>query len=101
MTAADGVFAGGYVESAAYNPGLPPFQAAIVAAVVGGMPSYDQVRPRCSGLLTQMYRHVIEHHSHIGYWTSESLHMQTMRTCISQCHFCLPQHSCQQLLLRA
>jgi hypothetical protein len=31
------------VESAAYNPGLPPFQAAVVAAIVGGMPSYDQV----------------------------------------------------------
>ncbi len=37
------VSSGGYVESAAYNPGLPPFQAAIVAAIIGGMPSYDQV----------------------------------------------------------
>ena len=49
MTADGGAFAGGYVESAAYNPGLPPFQAAIVAAVVGGMPSYDQVCFCCSG----------------------------------------------------
>ena len=37
------VFSGGYVESAAYNPGLPPLQAAVVDAIVGGMPSYDQV----------------------------------------------------------
>ena len=44
IVTADGrVCSGGYVESAAYNPGLPPFQAAVVAAIVGGMPSYDQV----------------------------------------------------------
>ena len=43
VTVDGGIFAGGYVESAAYNPGLPPFQAAVVAAIVGGMPSYDQV----------------------------------------------------------
>ena len=44
IVTADGrVSSGGYVESAAYNPGLPPFQAAVVAAIVGGMPSYDQV----------------------------------------------------------
>jgi cytidine deaminase len=38
------VFAGGYVESAAFNPSLPPLQAAIIAAVIGGMGSYTQVR---------------------------------------------------------
>ena len=30
------IFAGGYLESAAYNPSLPPLQAALIAAVTGG-----------------------------------------------------------------
>lgn len=30
------VYSGGYVESAAYNPSLPPLQTAIVNAVIGG-----------------------------------------------------------------
>ena len=35
VTQAGGVYSGGYVESAAYNPSLPPLQTAIVAAVIG------------------------------------------------------------------
>lgn len=35
------VSAGGAIESAAYNPSLPPLQAALVAAVADGMPPYD------------------------------------------------------------
>ncbi|EFN60089.1 hypothetical protein CHLNCDRAFT_18754, partial [Chlorella variabilis] len=38
VTQAGGVYSGGYVESAAYNPSLPPLQTAIVAAVIDGMP---------------------------------------------------------------
>ena len=30
------IFAGGYLESAAYNPSLPPLQAALIAAVIQG-----------------------------------------------------------------
>ena len=30
------VYSGGYIESAAYNPSLPPLQTAIVDAVIGG-----------------------------------------------------------------
>jgi len=76
------VSAGGYVESAAYNPGLPPFQAAIVAAVVGGMPSYDQVRPQWPGLSESMCRHVIKYCSRVAFGTSESLVLQTKRACM-------------------
>ena len=39
-----GVFAGGYVESAAYNPSLPPLQAAVVEAVIGGVGDLHEVR---------------------------------------------------------
>jgi len=35
---------GGYLESAAYNPSLPPLQAALVAAVVGGLRDLSEVR---------------------------------------------------------
>ena len=35
------VSAGGAIESAAYNPSLPPLQAALVAAVADGMPPYS------------------------------------------------------------
>lgn len=39
-----GVFSGGYVESAAYNPSLPPLQAAVVEAVIGGVADMHEVR---------------------------------------------------------
>jgi hypothetical protein len=54
------VLAGGYIENAAHNPGLPPFQAAIVAAVVARVPSYSQVGvPGDSGLCnpSRLHRH--------------------------------------------
>jgi cytidine deaminase len=35
VTQAGRVYSGGYVESAAYNPSLPPLQTAIVNAVIG------------------------------------------------------------------
>ena len=38
------VSAGGVIESAAYNPSLPPLQAALVAAFVGGLPGYGAIR---------------------------------------------------------
>lgn len=37
-------FSGSSIESAAYNPSLGPFQAAVVAGVVGGMESLEEVR---------------------------------------------------------
>ncbi len=37
------VHLGSYLESAAYNPGIHPLQAALSAAIVGGMGAYDQV----------------------------------------------------------
>ncbi|KAL4430922.1 hypothetical protein ABPG75_006178 [Micractinium tetrahymenae] len=40
VTAEGDVYSGGYVESAAYNPSLPPLQTAIVVAVIDGMPCY-------------------------------------------------------------
>ena len=45
------VVAGSYVENAAHNPGLAPFQAAIVAAVRAGIADYTKVRePVCSSV---------------------------------------------------
>lgn len=44
LVAAGGrVFAGGYVENAAHNPGLAPAQAAVVSAVVGAVGGYEEV----------------------------------------------------------
>ncbi len=43
VTAAGDVYCGGYVESAAYNPSLPPLQAALVEAVIGGLREYKEV----------------------------------------------------------
>lgn len=38
------VAAGGYIESAAHNPGLPPLQSAIAAAIIQGkLESYQAV----------------------------------------------------------
>lgn len=37
------VYAGGYVESAAYNPGLGPVQAAVVAFIAGGGGDYSEI----------------------------------------------------------
>ncbi|KAL4426361.1 hypothetical protein ABPG77_004655 [Micractinium sp. CCAP 211/92] len=44
VTAEGDVYSGGYVESAAYNPSLPPLQTAIIDAVIDGMPSYTAAR---------------------------------------------------------
>lgn len=44
VDASGGVHRGSYLESAAFNPGLPPLQAALTAAVRAGLPSYAQVK---------------------------------------------------------
>ncbi|PNW73736.1 hypothetical protein CHLRE_13g570550v5 [Chlamydomonas reinhardtii] len=46
ITTSGGVHSGGYIESAAYNPSMSPFHAAVVAAVTaGGLPDgYGQIR---------------------------------------------------------
>lgn len=44
VTAAGEVYSGGYMESAAYNPSIPPLQTAIIDAVIDGMPCYTEVR---------------------------------------------------------
>eukprot|EP00884_Botryococcus_braunii_P011655 jgi/Botrbrau1/20490/Bobra.145_2s0049.2 len=43
VTAGGGVYCGPYLESAAFNPSLPPLQTAIVDAVIDGMPTYSEV----------------------------------------------------------
>ncbi|KAK9839712.1 hypothetical protein WJX81_007820 [Elliptochloris bilobata] len=43
VTSSGEVFSGGYIESAAFNPSLPPLQAALVAAVVGGLRDWKQI----------------------------------------------------------
>lgn len=37
-------FSGGYIESAAFNPSLPPLQAALIDGVTQGLPSYDVIK---------------------------------------------------------
>ena len=37
------VYSGGYIESAAYNPSMPPLQTAIIDAVIDGMSCYNWV----------------------------------------------------------
>lgn len=44
VTDAGTVHSGGYIESAAYNPSMPPLQTAIIDAVIDGMPCYTGVR---------------------------------------------------------
>ena len=43
ITASQDVYAGPYVESAAYNPSLSPLQSAIVVGVIDSMPCYTHV----------------------------------------------------------
>lgn len=43
ITASGLVVSGGVIESAAYNPTLPPLQAALVNGVIGGISSYSEV----------------------------------------------------------
>lgn len=38
-----GTHTGAYIESAAFNPGLPPLQAALAAAVRAGLADYEEV----------------------------------------------------------
>jgi cytidine deaminase len=38
-----GIHRGAYIESAAFNPGLPPLQAAVAAAVRSGLADYEEV----------------------------------------------------------
>jgi len=40
VTEEGGVYSGGYIESAAYNPSMLPLQSAIIDAVIDGMPCY-------------------------------------------------------------
>lgn len=47
-TGSGAVYGGRYVESAAYNPSLPPLQSALAAAVIGGLPDYKQVSASCA-----------------------------------------------------
>ena len=44
ITGDEQVYSGGYIESAAYNPSMPPLQTAIIDAVIDGMPCYTEVR---------------------------------------------------------
>ena len=48
VTSTGAVYAGAYLESAAYNPSLPPLQTAIVDAVIDGMPCLTQVPRGCA-----------------------------------------------------
>lgn len=43
VTDEGGVYAGGYIESAAYNPSMLPLQSAIIDAVIDGMPCYTKM----------------------------------------------------------
>lgn len=44
LTTEGGVYAGGYIESAAYNPSMLPLQSAIIDAVIDGMPCYSEMK---------------------------------------------------------
>lgn len=44
LTTDGGVYAGGYIESAAYNPSMLPLQSAIIDAVIDGMPCYSEMK---------------------------------------------------------
>jgi cytidine deaminase len=52
------VHSGGYIESAAYNPGLPPLQTAIIDAVTDRMPSYTRVS---EVVLVELERGPVQH----------------------------------------
>lgn len=56
----DGVYAGGYIESAAFNPSIGPLQTAIIDAVVDGMPSYTEVK---AAVLVEVAGGAVQHRS--------------------------------------
>jgi cytidine deaminase len=58
ITLEGSVHSGGYIESAAYNPGLPPLQTAIIDAVTDRMPSYTRVR---EVVLVELERGPVQH----------------------------------------
>ena len=43
ITDSGDVYSGGYIESAAYNPSLPPLQTAVVDAVIDHIPCFSSV----------------------------------------------------------
>ena len=56
----EGVYAGGYIESAAYNPSMLPLQSAIIDAVIDGMPCYSEVN---AALLVELAGGAVQHRS--------------------------------------
>jgi Cytidine and deoxycytidylate deaminase zinc-binding region len=46
-----GTHRGAYIESAAFNPGLPPLQAAVAAAVRSGLADYEEVSCKDADML--------------------------------------------------
>lgn len=56
----EGVYAGGYIESAAYNPSMLPLQSAIIDAVIDGMPCYSEVE---AAVLVEVASGAVQHRS--------------------------------------
>lgn len=52
------VYSGSYMESAAYNPGLPALQAAVVAFICGGGGDYDEIE---TVVLVETHDAVVRH----------------------------------------
>ena len=60
IVADEGVYAGGYIESAAYNPSMLPLQSAIIDAVIDGMPCYSNVK---AAVLVELEDGAVRHQS--------------------------------------
>jgi len=58
LTSDGGVYAGGYIESAAYNPSMLPLQSAIIDAVIDGMPCYSEMK---AAILVEMDGGAVQH----------------------------------------
>lgn len=53
-----GIYSGGYIESAAYNPSMIPLCTAIVDAVIDGMPSYSKMK---TAILVELEDGAVQH----------------------------------------
>lgn len=63
VTHEGGIYSGGYIESAAYNPSMVPLQTAIVDAVIDGMPSYSTLK---AALLVELKHGAVQHSKSMG-----------------------------------
>ncbi len=114
ITASQTIYAGPYVESAAYNPSLSPLQSAIIVGVIDSMPCYTHVsnllRARSASVgkllfacMAHFPRHCFHHPSRLYKLCSVCMliHVLALCPCVSSWRDIMSRQSIQTLQHKA